>query len=323
MGAADVAEMLGTISNEYLYQFLEGLADNNAPLLIQTVSDLAEKAPDFSAVLGELIELLHQVALAQVVPDALDRTEDEKARLSDFAERFHREDLQLFYQIAMQGRRDMPVAPDPRSALEMILLRMLAFAPVLDEEADAPMQVQKPSIPKPEISPDHGRLPDTPAVTEPKAGVQAQPAVNTSAESDSEAPQPDTSPKDISALNDWVSVVPELGLAGMARELANNCMYQSADDSNIHLGISKAKENMVTDNSRAKLEAALSQYLGKKIMLQINPTEEEGVTPAANQLAEKENRQKAAEQSIMEDDFIREMQEAFDAEPVPGTVKPN
>ncbi len=309
----EVAEMLGTISNEHLYQFLDGLAQKNAALMIQTVADLAEKAPDFASVLAELIELLHQLALVQMVPDALDRTEDEQARLEALARQFHKEDLQLFYQIAMQGRRDMPVAPDPRSALEMILLRMLAFAPLMEgEEAQvtAPTSAQAKEPVVAETKPGKPALPTTSS----QAAPEPQP--------EPEAPAAATATGDASDLNDWVSLVPRLEIVGMTKELANNCMFQSIDGSSIALGISKAKENMVTGNAKAKLESALAKYLGMSVNLQINPTDEEGVTPAANQQAIKENRQKSAEQSIMEDDFIREMQEAFDAEPVPGTVKP-
>jgi DNA polymerase-3 subunit gamma/tau len=303
----DSAEMLGTISNEHLYQFLDGLAEKNAALIINTVTELAEKAPDFSSVLAELIELWQQLALVQMVPEALDRTEDEQARLEALASQFHKEDLQLFYQIAMQGRRDMPVAPDPRSALEMVLLRMLAFAPIL--EGEEPQVLISSSGPV--INSDIAETkPRKPAPT--KAHAEAEP----------EAAATVAPSGDLSELNDWVSLVPKLEIVGMTKELANNCMFQSQDGPNIVLGISRAKENMVTGNAKGKLESALAKYLGMTISLQITPTDEEGVTPAANQQAIEENRQKSAEQSIMEDDFIREMQEAFDAEPVPGTVKP-
>ncbi|HCB12906.1 MAG TPA: DNA polymerase III subunit gamma/tau, partial [Gammaproteobacteria bacterium] len=127
---ATVSAMLGSIDRRQVTQLLEMLATNNAPGLLQQIAVLDEHTPDYSMVLAELLSLLQRVALAQVVPNA--PTDDEAAdpeEVRRFAEMLLPEDIQLFYQIALLGRRDLPLAPDSRGGFEMVLLRMLCFRP--------------------------------------------------------------------------------------------------------------------------------------------------------------------------------------------------
>ena len=132
--AADVEGMLGTLSRERLFALVEALADADAQRLMEEVDTLARAASDLEPVLADLLSLLHQVALAQNVPTAVDDSVADVERVRALAARMGQEDVQLYYQIATLGRRDLPWAPDPRSGLEMTLLRMLAFRPAGSEE---------------------------------------------------------------------------------------------------------------------------------------------------------------------------------------------
>ncbi|HSG88897.1 MAG TPA: DNA polymerase III subunit gamma/tau [Pseudomonadales bacterium] len=127
----DVARMLGTIDQGALERILVALADQDGPALLACVTDLAEHAADFTAVLGDLMSVLHQVAVAQAIPDAAPRADVDAlvATVADAAQRLSPEDVQLFYQIALTGVRDLTWAPDARTGFEMTLLRMLAFRP--------------------------------------------------------------------------------------------------------------------------------------------------------------------------------------------------
>ncbi|GHE19942.1 DNA polymerase III subunit gamma/tau [Halomonas urumqiensis] len=126
---ADVAAMLGTLDQRHVLALVEALADVDAARLLAEVAALAERAPDFAGVLDEVTALLHRLAIAQMVPDALDNGHGDLDALLALASRFTAEDIQLYYQIGIQGRGDMEHAPDLRTALEMTLLRMLAFRP--------------------------------------------------------------------------------------------------------------------------------------------------------------------------------------------------
>jgi len=129
---AEVRDMLGGIAREHVFGLLDAVAGGDGRALLEAVAKVADQAPDFEGVLDDLISLLHQVALAQVVPEALDSVESDAARLRALAERLAPEDVQLYYQIALMGRRDLPLNPNPQAGFEMVLLRMQAFRPVVD-----------------------------------------------------------------------------------------------------------------------------------------------------------------------------------------------
>lgn len=123
---ADVREMLGTISHEPLLALLKCVSEGNGAEIIQQVEELAGVTPDFEAATDALIASLHQIAVQQVVPDA----QQDDDGISELADLLTKEDVQLYYQIALNGRRDLALSPDPRSGFEMLLLRMLAFRPL-------------------------------------------------------------------------------------------------------------------------------------------------------------------------------------------------
>lgn len=123
---AEVRAMLGTIEQTHIIEILEKLANQDAQGLIEEVNQLAEHATDFQQALEELLSLLHQVALIQAIPGTIT---EENAKISQLAQQISKEDIQLYYQIGLIGRRDLPLAPSNRSGFEMVLLRMLAFKP--------------------------------------------------------------------------------------------------------------------------------------------------------------------------------------------------
>ena len=125
----DVRAMLGSIDREYVFGIVDALASGEAEKLLHTVAEMSEQSPDYAGVLGDLISTLHRMAVAQLAPDAVDDSDGDRNRVLEQAARFAPEQLQLFYQTALLGRRDLPLAPDARSGFEMILLRMLLFKP--------------------------------------------------------------------------------------------------------------------------------------------------------------------------------------------------
>ena len=126
---ADVRAMLGSIDQGVVYELLEALSSGDGNALMDAVARTAEQATDFAGVLEELLMALHRVAVAQAVPDAVDNSGGDRERIVALATTFSAEDVQLYYQMGLLGRRDLPLAPDGRVGLEMALLRMLAFRP--------------------------------------------------------------------------------------------------------------------------------------------------------------------------------------------------
>ncbi|CAM4073464.1 DNA polymerase III subunit tau [Pseudomonas reidholzensis] len=140
--AADVRAMLGTLDHGQVYGVLQALLEGDARALLEAVRDLAEQGPDWSGVLAEMLNVLHRVAIAQALPEAVDNGQGDRDRVLSLAAALPAEDVQFYYQMGLIGRRDLPLAPDPRGGFEMVLLRMLAFRPA--DNDDAPKPVLKP-----------------------------------------------------------------------------------------------------------------------------------------------------------------------------------
>ncbi len=141
----DVRAMLGTIDQNLVYQVLDALVSADASTVLTAVDQLAQHAPDYGGALAELLSALHRIAIAQALPEAVDNSRGDREKLLQLAQQLAAEDVQLFYQTALLGRRDLPMSPEPRAGFEMVLLRMLAFRP--QGVHSVPTQPLPPSTP--------------------------------------------------------------------------------------------------------------------------------------------------------------------------------
>ncbi|MEQ5802588.1 DNA polymerase III subunit gamma/tau [Halomonas sp. H10-9-1] len=196
---ADVAAMLGTLDQRHVLALVEALAEVDAARLLAEVSSLAERAPDFAGVLDEVTGVLHRLAIAQMVPEALDNAQGDREALLALAARFTAEDVQLYYQIGIQGRGDMASAPDLRSALEMTLLRMLAFRPQgVPRPATTPLPLRGASVdggPPPAT----GKPGEQAVAQAPSSGVTAEPTPSREAPAEPAAPPSSEAPAEPAA----------------------------------------------------------------------------------------------------------------------------
>jgi DNA polymerase-3 subunit gamma/tau len=141
--AADVRAMLGTLDHGQVFDVLTALLEGDARGVLEAVRQLAEQGPDWNGVLSEMLNVLHRVAIAQAMPEGVDNGHGDRDRVLALAQALPAEDVQFYYQMGLIGRRDLPLAPDPRGGFEMVLLRMLAFRPA--DTVDAPSQPLKPA----------------------------------------------------------------------------------------------------------------------------------------------------------------------------------
>lgn len=188
----EVASMLGTIDHKLVQSLVGALVAGDGSQILTAVAKFAEHAPDFDVALADLITLLHRIAIAQALPDALDNSYGDRTQILEFASKLAPEDVQLFYQTALIGRRDLSLSPDPRSGFEMTLLRMLAFKP--QGVADVPTQrLQAQPASTPAAAPVANTEPS--ANVRPPANTQpsASPAPSVSAEPSTYAQQPENS----------------------------------------------------------------------------------------------------------------------------------
>ncbi|QOR38354.1 DNA polymerase III subunit gamma/tau [Billgrantia diversa] len=187
---ADVAAMLGTLDHRHVLALVEALADTDAPRLLSEITQLAEQGPDFAAVLDDMTAVLHRLAVAQMVPDAVDNGHGDREALLALASRFTAEDVQLYYQIGIQGRGDMVHAPDLRTALEMTLLRMLAFRPQgVPQPAKTPLPLRSAGGGNTPVASAGGGS-EPPSDAQPTGSSAAAPADRASSEPGPPEPEP-------------------------------------------------------------------------------------------------------------------------------------
>jgi len=321
----DTRTLLGDVGSDKAGPLLEALADGDAAGVLAIVAALAERIPDFSALIDELQSLLHRVAVVQAQPDADDPALPEHERVVALAGRLPPEDVQLFYQIALLGRRDLPLAPDPRRGCEMTLLRMLAFRPVeatpgSGKEA-APRSAERPPR-GPEATAEAPRQPRTAPVREEAApaAVKEPPAAAAPPAQPSKRPVPpppagDTPP-------DWIELAAALNLVGMVRQLANHCALVGWDGELVTLRLDPGRAQLRTERSERALAKALSDWAGRKLRLVIEESVADTETPAAREERERAERQHQAEQAIATDPHVESLRQVFDAEVEPGSVRP-
>ena len=145
----DVISMLGSIDRQFVIEICRAMASNSGDDLLKTVDRMSEQSPDYEVALSEILSVWHQVAILQTVPEALDNNTRSFNDLMDLSKVVSVEDVQLFYQICLLGRKDLPLAPSHRSGFEMIMLRALAFRPVIDGKPNS--QIRSPMEVEPQI----------------------------------------------------------------------------------------------------------------------------------------------------------------------------
>ncbi len=302
----DVREMLGTISHEPLLDLLKSIASGQGALLLKQVEELSGVTPDFEAATDALISLLHQLAVQQVVPDAQQDDDNIKA----FAHQISKEDIQLYYQIALHGRRDLPLSPDPRSGFEMLLLRMLSFSPLKEGmqlspevlEQEAPQQGIDPQTDKQEATettkkktlktesvikqtqvvedktPPWEDLPETLTITDKnKDTFVTEPekiVVNSKIEEPKAVSYDEVDEKKDREKLEWHEVVPQLRLGGRASELIKHCLLEYRKKGIISLGLEKSSASLLADSIEKEIQTALGMFYGENVTLKLTLSDE-------------------------------------------------
>lgn len=269
--------MLGLSEKALLLALFRELAGGNAKGVLNNINALQESAPDFSGLLTEFLELIHQIAIAQSVPEAIDENMQEREAILEFAKNGLPEEIQLYYQIGLQGQRDLPYAPSPKMGFEMILLRMLAFQPV--------------------------RVSSFVAKTEVPVAVKLAP------------PEPVViKPLKTSTSNDWITIVSQLNLTGLAKVLADHCVVTKWEDGLIILNLEESQKPLLGNKRyEDRLREALSQHLGQAIRLQITSGAVVGETPALQSKRILTEVKTTASNQANADPEIQKLIKAFDA----------
>jgi DNA polymerase III subunit gamma/tau len=299
-GGAEARAMLGTIARDHVVRLTELLASADPRELMNAAHALEEWAPDHAQLLDELAALLARIALRQVVPDFEGDELYAPELLARLATQIAPEDVQLYYQTAIIGRRDLHLAPDPRTGFEMTLLRMVAFRPAGNSQRTVASRSEPQAAGAPASRP-----------TATPAGAQADSAATST-----------TSPPSTDASS-WAAIVEQLDLQGAARQLASHCVLLGRQGSVVQLALDPRNQIVRTRAQEDKLAQALGRYYGIPVRLELSVMDAGATeTPADVQqrmsLAEIES----ARQALTDDPTVRALQDRFGATLLPESVRP-
>lgn len=360
VGEAQVRDMLGSIDQSYLLEILSALAAKDGSALVASAERMEERSLSFEAALQDLGSLLHKVALAQSMPEALGEELPEREKLLELAVLFGADEVQLYYQIALHGRRDLYLAPDEFSGFSMTLLRMLAFTletpsqSAVRREMPHPVTPVTPHKPATSVAPKSVDTPKSVKQEEPRkalmrvlastleaaphasfrrdvsrpvtAVASSKPVVREEARI-AETPTPATPAsillkEGVPFSGDWRSVVNQLKLSGMARMLAQHCELKSFEGGLMELCVPQEHRHLMDKPYQDKLKAAVAEHFAEPVRLNITEGSITGDTPAQIDNREKQEKHSVAVAAIEQDPFVRELVENFDAKIIESSIKP-
>ncbi|MEY4624938.1 MAG: hypothetical protein RL061_463 [Pseudomonadota bacterium] len=317
---ASVRAMLGTLDEAYLIGVLNALQARDGASLVSIADEMAIKSLSFSLALQDLASLLQKIALAQTVPSAVLDDWPEATEVRRLASLFAKEEVQLYYQIAITSRPDLSLAPDEQTGFTMALLRMLAFKP--GDGSGSPK------------SAGPGRAMPTasgPAAAKAAAiGQRSAPATPVLKPAVASAPvSMDSVPAAKAAVSynaddpDWQSWMKALPVRGLVQQLAFQTELQHWEESpsGIRATVIVGMPQLASPESVNRLQEALSHYIGKQIKILIEAGKA-SQSIAAVEAKIKQEKQDGAEHSIANDDFVKTIQAEFGATVVPGSIRP-
>ena len=321
-----VRAMLGTLDRSHAVRLLNALADGDGPALLAALAETNAQAADPAAVLDDLLRLLHQVALCQAVPGASLAADADPAVVNALADRIAAEDVQLYYQMALIGRRDLPLAPDPASGLEMLLLRLLVFRP--DGGDDAPAR----------RSAAQGRT-DSAAGKPCRAGIDAPPATvrhRGTAEIPTARPVPAASaspidpppapaaptchsgsrPPPATTGRHWSR---SLACAALPISWHNTACCCARQDAHFELAVDARSRGLLTPVTRQALTEALSGLIGQPARVDFSDQAAAADTPAQQSARAAAERQAQARATLESDPLVRGLMDTLDARIIDGS----
>jgi DNA polymerase III subunit gamma/tau len=307
-----VRTMLGTVETEYIYRIVDALIAADGPALLAEARALSERSLSLPSALDELAALFHRIAIAHTVPETVDALADAD-RVATYAKAFSAESVQLAYQICVQGRADLALAPDEPTGFAMTLLRLLAFEPATALEASG---AARASTGPPVTAVAQNAAPS--AAT--SARVQSPASSVSKSESPPAALASPAAP--ITEIADWPALVAGMKLSGIALQLAAQTELKAIAGNELVLSVPEASRHLTEKAYADKLKAALDDAFGRRMRLRF---EVGGAATASLAVVEKRERAEAqskTEAAFRDDPFVQDVLARFDARIKPDSIKP-
>lgn len=304
-----VNSLLGTSDFTLVFELLIHLAKRDAAAMMGTVRTAAENNPDYARLAEQMLMVLHRTAIAQTLPDAVDNSEGDRDQVKQLAGSLAAEDVQLYYQICLQARQEMNVAPDRRISFEMGLLRMLAFSPDIftgrTALANQDLLAEEKKKPEPDTSNSQTSKPDV------TASVSEPPVISEIPEN--EIDRHSSERLDTHFSPDWYKLVQSCSLAGISGNILWNCVPESIDGTSYKLILDESQSALFTPDHQAVIADALAAEVGHPVDVAIRIAVVTQETPAARRKREKTEAIAAIHQKFYDDEAVITLLEIFNA----------
>jgi DNA polymerase-3 subunit gamma/tau len=314
---AGVNAMLGTVDRDQVGALLEALIAGDGKLLLARIDELAMYSPDFGQVLEDLASDMHRIQLHQLVANF--SGEPDRIDAAALAKQLSPELTQLWYQMAVTGRRDLGLAPSPRAGFEMALLRMLAFRPAKDSVGtlSAP-QSPVVSSASPKASAENKSAPESP-VTAMNSSSAAIP--KTQSVSVKEPPAPTHVVQALANGEDWLALITMVGLKGPVRELAAHAAFVGYQEGVLKLSLPDSQEYLRSESLTRQLAQNLAGSLGQAPQIRFEKVVVKGETLHARTERQRSEKQSDAELAFLADPTVNKLIEQG-AVLVPDSIRP-
>ena len=308
---ATIKKMLGAIDQSYLFNLMHAVIEQDGLKAIEIAKQMNERNLSFDAALLDLANLIQTISVAQAIPDSLEASYLDRDLVIALTKKISAEQLQLLYQIAILGRRDLYLAPEEFAGFTMTLLRMLSFAPqdVIASKPIAPVKTEIPThVTKPEVIPK----PDETS----SEGFEIKKKIDVIDEIKDKAIK-----ETLSFNGNWRELVDQLKL-GLVKALAQQSELVSFKDNEMILSIADEHKHLLNETYQKKLELSLSEHFNQRIKLVILQKGANN-SPLKQKQEERSTLMKDTEEAMLQDQFVQSLLTEFNAEIIPSSIKPN
>ena len=321
VGEEETRAMLGAVDRSRVIDLIDAVAARDAAGALEVVAAVASDAADYEEVLGEVVNTLHRIAVRQAVPDAAEPDPDLAEACARLAQRLSPEDVQLYYEIGLRGRRDIAIVPDPRLGLEMTVLRMLAFTPEAAGAVSAPGSRAGDAGVAPARGGAGAGEASQAAVAAPAPARGGSAALDATSAPATERSDDPVDPASLTPQG-WRDLVEGLNLSGLAGELALNSILVKSDARRVTIELDPTHGALGTPGAREALRSALAARFGNPVDLDIVLSSPSHETPATGRARDEASRHQAAIRAIEDDPRVRTLCETFDTRVDHDLVQP-
>lgn len=304
--------LLGLADPTLVLDILQAVVDNHPQTALISLDQLRDQCADLASVLDQLLEILQMLAVAKYLPSHLSQHPYHE-QLIHLGDKLTAEDIQLYYQIVLHGRRDLAAVPMIEQGVQMTIIRLLAFAPdsatattsASDEIREVQAVRKAPAVYKKQtvraVNESHEK-PNTPSAT-PSTLPSALPLAS---------PTPVIASKTIHRAADWNTLIDHLALTGVTHTLAKHCSCAEWNGLQVKLLVAPSHAPFLSDTQKTRLLEALRSYTGENIQLQIAVAQSDIATPASLKTQQELEAKESTKRALAQDSALTQLLTAFD-----------